>query len=84
MKKINFKEMSQEEFNAYCPRNESEESNHRAESEFREYCQDQGVDFEDESEREGYNEMLEETGDKFWDNCSEDDKAGWIDNMNKY
>ena len=83
MSKPDFRNMSAEEFKAFRPRTDEEEAARNAEGEFREWCEENGEDPQDESAHDTYKEILEETGDKFWDNLDENDRAGWEDNMNK-
>ena len=79
----NFRNMSPEAFKAYHPRTEDEMAAHEEESKFRDWCEENEEDPQDDGARDSYNEIQEETGDKFWDNLSEDDRAGHEDNMNK-
>ena len=78
-----FHDMSDEEVNGFRPRSEAEEVAREAESLFREWCKENEEDPLDENARQSYGEMQEESGDKFWDGLSQDDRAGWEDNMNK-
>jgi len=79
----NFSNMSPEAFNAYHPRTEEEAAAHEEESKFRDWCEEHEEDPQDEGARDTYNEIQEETGDKFWDGLDENDRAGLEDNMNK-
>lgn len=75
--------MSDEEFNGLCLRSEAEEVARDTEFLFREWCKENEEDPLDENARQTYDELQEESGDKFWDGLSQDERAGWQDNMNK-
>lgn len=79
----NFRNMTPEQFKAYNPRTEEDVMAYAEESKFREWCEENEEDPQDDNARDGYTEMQEETGDKAWDNMDENDRAGWEDNMNK-
>jgi len=83
MKKPNFRDMLDEEFAALLPRTEEEIESHEVESDFRKWCQETEQDPQDEGARASYDEMQEEVGPKFWENLSEEDRAGWEDNIIK-
>ena len=51
--------------------------------EYLEYCTDLEMDPEDESSWEMWKEMKEELGDSAWETMDDDEREGWIDNMNK-
>ncbi len=75
--------MSPDEFRAFNPRTEDEALAHEEESKFRDWCEQNEEDPQNDGARDNYNEQQEETGDKFWNNLDENDRAGWEDNMNK-
>jgi|GEM_PF-4569528 len=68
--------MTDEEF-------EKEEEKFRREAQYKEWCEYHELDADSEESRDQYKEYLEETGDGFWKNLDEDDRAGWEDNLLK-
>ena len=73
--------MSPDEFKAYRPRSEDEIHYHEKEADFRKWCNENDEDPTAQEARDSYEEIQEETGDKFWDNLDPNDRAGWEDNM---
>jgi len=84
MKHPKYREMSNEEFESYSPRpTEEAVEAHKREAEFREWCKEHEIDPQNEDEYKAYLDMLQETGQAFWDGLDEDDRAGYEDNMHK-
>jgi hypothetical protein len=84
MKNPKYREMSNEEFEGYSPQHTEEAVEaHQKEVEFREWCKEQEEDPQNENIHKDYLEMLQETGQAFWDGLDPNDKAGYEDNMNK-
>ena len=83
LRQIDFRKMSPAEFKAFKPRSEEEAWEYEKEDKFRQWCKLYEEDPANEESRENYDISERESGDAAWDDMDEDDKAGWIDNMNK-
>jgi hypothetical protein len=79
MKKPNFREMSPEEFKAYCPVGPNDDA-YEAEVRFRDWCEENEEDPQNKDARESYAEHQEENS---WDNLDPDNREGYEDNMHK-
>ena len=68
--------MNEEKFKKHIAREEREQS-------YRDFCQDHGLDPEDETNREEWEENEKERDGHSWEQMDPEDEAGWIDNMHK-
>lgn len=80
MKTPNFRKMSPKLLAAYQPKSQDEFEGLQKEKDYRQWCQENGDDYEDDQMRECYREA---TGETFWEDLDEDDRDGWEHNMNK-
>lgn len=53
-----------------------------SEKKYFEYCKSNNIDPNDDTNREEYDEILQDN-EKFWDTMDEDDRDGWNDNIIK-
>ena len=80
-----FDKMDEKAFKKFQPNSDLEYELREKESEFRDWCREQGEDLDptDPDVRARYKEICAELGDAFWDSLDDDDRDGWTDNMNR-
>lgn len=83
MKIPKFGKMSSTELEAYRPRSQDQCDALAAEKDFREWCKENEEDPENEDSREHYQIVQRESGQGFWDDLDDDERAGWEHNMLK-
>jgi len=74
MSEPRFSDMSDNEFDAYRPRNEEEEWEYQVEAEFREWCKRNKEDPKSCEARETYDRFQVQ---QWWDNLAPDDREGY-------
>ena len=83
MKNSKFCKMSPAELEAYRPRDEDDHEALAKEKDFREWCNENEENYEDDDSRKNYHDFQRETGQGFWDDLDEDDREGWEHNIIK-